>query len=231
MTLFPEAPAKNAQTLLFGDAVPVGYNDELYPARRVQLASGSEHWCTPPEVLDVVRQFGPIVFDPFSNPYSMVGAERAVEVDENSLAMEWPREGLIFCNPPYGDALGDCARKIKEQEKRGCTIITLVPARLDTAWWQQSLNPSIWCAWEGRITFLEPIESLLARHAERVKKAEQAGQRPPKTPRFEEVDNGLARGETATFAAAFIFSGRRWDRFGENFCKHGKIYEDMGYGE
>jgi phage N-6-adenine-methyltransferase len=220
------------QELLFGQSVAVNYNAPVDPARRVMLASGSEHWCTPPEVLDVVRQFGPIIFDPFSNPYSLVGAERAVEVEENSLSMHWPTEGLIFWNPPYGDALADVACKVAEQAKRGCTMIGLVPARMDTAWWQETLNPQIWCAWRGRITFLEPVDSLKARHFERTKKAIAAGQRPPKEPRFELVgDKGLARGETATFAAAFIFMGRRWERFAEIFGRYGKVYEDMGYSD
>lgn len=211
------------QTSLFGE-VPVDYNPSLYPFRRVILSSGSEDWCAPPEVLAVVRKFAPIAFDPFSNPRSLVGAVQAVQRPDDSLTMDWPERGLIFCNPPYGEALGECARKIGYEARRGREILTLVPARLDTAWWQESLRPGIWCAWRGRITFLETVEALEARFAERADKARLAGQKPPKAPRFEVVENGLARGETATFAAALCYSGPRESRFVEIFADRGTIY-------
>lgn len=216
------------QTTLFGD-VAVDYNPSVYPARRVMLSSGSEDWCTPPEVLEVVRKFGAIAFDPFSNSHSLVGAAASIARPDDSLVVDWPEVGLIFCNPPYGDALSDCARKIGFEARRGREILTLVPARLDTAWWQESLRPSTWCAWRGRITFLETVESLQARHEERAKKAIQAGQRPPKPPRFEVVENGLARGETATFAAALCYGGPRPERFVEVFGPYGKIYAESSY--
>lgn len=213
------------QTSLFG-ADPVDYNPSIYPARRVMLSSGSEDWCTPPEVLDVVRRLGSIAFDPFSNSYSLVGAAASVQRPHDSLLLDWPESGLIFCNPPYGEALGDCARKIGLEARRGREILTLVPARLDTAWWQESLRPSIWCAWRGRITFLETVEALQARYEERVAKARRAGQQPPKAPRFEVVENGLARGETATFAAALCYAGPRQSRFVEVFSEYGAIYRE-----
>jgi hypothetical protein len=70
---------------------------------------------------------------------------------------------------------------------------------------------------------LETIEALQARHAERVAKAERAGERPPKPPRFEMVTERLARGETATFASALCYHGPRPERFVEVFAAYGKI--------
>jgi hypothetical protein len=219
--------ASEAQGLLFGAAVPVGYAEALYPARRIILDSGSEHWCSPVEVLDPVREFAPIAFDPFSNPYSIVGAAREIMLPEDSLLLDWPLDGLIFCNPPYGDALLDCARKIGEQAARGCEIITLVPARLDTKWWQRALRPELWCAWAGRLTFLETVVSLEARYVERVERARIAGIKPPPRPRYRRIGEHLAEGETATFAAALCYAGPRPQRFISTFAAHGELYQRL----
>lgn len=215
-----------SQGLLFGDAVPVGYAEPVDPARRIMLSSESQDWCTPPEVLDVVRTFGEIAFDPFSNPFSLVGAARSVAPPDDSLVIDWPLEGLSWCNTPYGEALAACAAKIAQQARRGCEILTLVPARTDTAWWH-SLNAPVWCAWKGRITFLETIEAALQRHGERVRKAQLANQRPPKAPRLEKVSEHLVRGETATFASALCYHGPRPAQFVATFEKHGKVYGEL----
>lgn len=213
----------SAQGLLFGSEVAVEYQQPLYPASRVTLSSDSNDWCTPPEVLDPVHRFASIAFDPFSNPYSLVGAARSVKPPENSLVMDWPHDGLIYINPPFGNELAAVAEKIAAEARRQREIITLVPVRSDTQWWNV-LSPPVWCAWRGRITFLETVEALLARHAERVEKALASGQRPPKAPTFKRVGEHLARGETATFAAALCYHGADSKRFAAMFAEYGKIY-------
>ena len=55
------------QGFLFGADEPADFKPSLYPARRVMLESGSEHWCTHPNELNVVREFAPIAVDPFAN--------------------------------------------------------------------------------------------------------------------------------------------------------------------
>ncbi len=86
------------------------------------LSSESPDWCTPPEVLDPVRAFAPIRFDPFSNPASIVGAAQSVSPPGDSLLMQWPLDGLIWSNPPYGRELAGCAAKIRQQAGRGAEI-------------------------------------------------------------------------------------------------------------
>lgn len=212
------------QGLLFGE--PEDEEEDLYPQRRIILSSGDENWCSPPEVLDPIRAFAPIYFDPFSNEFSLVGAEVSIKPPDDSLLIDWPLEGLIFCNPPYGRALAACAAKIAEQARRGCEIVTLVPARVGTKWWQEQLGPSVWCAWTGRITFLETVESLEKRFAERLEKAKRANKKElPKKPKYKLVGPNLARAETATFDAALTYAGRRRQRFIEHFSSYGTIYE------
>lgn len=40
-----------------------------------------------------------------------------------------------FLNPPYGDELPLWLEACVRQAQQGCSVVALVPARLDTAWW------------------------------------------------------------------------------------------------
>lgn len=220
--------SNDAQVSLFGGelaGVAAEYADEMYPQRRIMLASGSENWCTSDEVLDPLREFAPIIFDPFSNPCSLVKAERSIELPEDSLLVDWPLEGLIFCNPPYGKALADCAKKIGQQARRGCEIVTLVPARVDTEWWQKLLGPRVWCAWTGRLHFLETPAELMARFEKRCAAAKQQNRPIPARPVFKMVTEHLAESDPAPFPVALCYAGRQRDRFISHFAKHGEMYE------
>lgn len=50
-------------------------------------------------------------------------------------------------NPPYGREIGAWMRKAHDESLRGATVVCLVPARTDTAWWHDY-------AMRGRIEFL-----------------------------------------------------------------------------
>lgn len=38
-------------------------------------------------------------------------------------------------NPPYGRTIGKWVRKAWEASREGATVVCLLPARTDTAWW------------------------------------------------------------------------------------------------
>ena len=48
----------------------------------------------------------------------------------NGLEQQWL--GVCWCNPPYGRGIGDWIKKASEAD---ATVVCLVPARTDTAWW------------------------------------------------------------------------------------------------
>lgn len=192
-------------------------------ALQVMTSSESEHWCTPPEVLAPVRSFAPIRFDPFSNGRSLVRALEAVSPPADSLILDWPTDGCIWCNPPYGRALGRCAAKIAEQAARGAEILTLVPARTDTKWWRQ-LAPVCWCAWQGRICFLEDAAAWRVRMAKQKKlTAAQAAELVPRR-QFGE----LVASDAAPFAAALCYHGPRPELFAAHFAPYGQVYFAAG---
>lgn len=65
--------------------------------------AGSASWCTPPEILDVVREAfgGEIGLDPCSNPEATVGALIDYTLPFDGLAADWDAKS-VFVNPPYG---------------------------------------------------------------------------------------------------------------------------------
>lgn len=199
--------------------------ERVYSSSRVMLQSGADNWCSSDEILAPVRRFGAIRFDPFSNPHSIVGAVENVMLPDDSLKIDWPMDGLIYANPPFGRRLKACAKKLGEQARRGCEILTVVPCRVDTEWWQDLLAPSWWCAWTGRVHFLELEVDLLARHAELVRRAVKAGQEPPKLPRYRKVTDVLVESDPAPFSIAMCYAGRRVDRFLDVFSPLATIYE------
>jgi len=50
-------------------------------------------------------------------------------------------------NPPYGREIGKWVKKAYESAQSGATVVCLVPARTDTAWWHD------YCA-KGEIRFV-----------------------------------------------------------------------------
>ena len=44
-------------------------------------------------------------------------------------------------NPPYGREIGKWVRKAYESYLRGATVVCLLPARTDTAWWHDFCMP------------------------------------------------------------------------------------------
>ena len=63
-------------------------------------------------------------------------------VDVDGLAQEW--KGVCWMNPPYGRQIGKWLQKAYESD---ATVVCLVPARTDTAWWHD------YCM-KGEITFI-----------------------------------------------------------------------------
>lgn len=54
--------------------------------------------------------------------------------DMDGLRQPWT--GVCWMNPPYGREIGAWMKKAYESSQAGATVVCLVPARTDTAWWQ-----------------------------------------------------------------------------------------------
>lgn len=128
--------------------------------KRQLLTSKSEHWCTPPEFLVLVRDIDDIGLDPCSNVFSIVGAKKAFTLPKHDgLAESWQGEGLVFVNPPYGRALKHWVIKAVDEASKGAEIIMLTPARPDTKWFHEWILPTAdaLCFVKGRLKFIDGL--------------------------------------------------------------------------
>lgn len=104
--------------------------------------SGYHGWHTPASLFDRVEAaVGPFDLDPCapSTGGSPVRARvRFTELDDG-LSLDW--FGRVFMNPPYGRALSSWVSKAKSEADKGVVVVGLVPARTDTAWWQDHVAP------------------------------------------------------------------------------------------
>lgn len=65
--------------------------------------------------------------------------------EQDGLAQKW--DGVCWMNPPYGREIGNWVKKAYESAASGATVVCLIPARTDTAWWHE------YCM-KGEITFI-----------------------------------------------------------------------------
>jgi len=95
-------------------------------------SSATDQWETPPELyalLDTEFGFG---LDVCALPEN-AKCERFFGPDDDGLAQEWA--GVCWMNPPYGSEIAAWVGKAHAAAAAGATVVCLVPARTDTAWW------------------------------------------------------------------------------------------------
>lgn len=110
----------------------------------VHFSSATDLWSTPQDLFARVNAKYRFTLDACASPEN---AKCAVyftrEID--GLQQEW--FGTVWMNPPYGRTIGAWMKKAYESSLAGATVVCLVPARTDTAWWHDY-------AMKGQIEFL-----------------------------------------------------------------------------
>lgn len=97
------------------------------------FSSASDNWATPQDFFDKMNsRFGPFELDVCASKEN-AKCPRYFTSDDNGLSRQW--DGRCWMNPPYGRAIGLWMRKAYESSLSGATVVCLVPARTDTAWW------------------------------------------------------------------------------------------------
>ena len=95
-------------------------------------SSATDLWSTPPATFaDLDAEFH-FETDVCALPENAKCA-RYYTPEIDGLAQEW--RGACWMNPPYGREIGHWVRKAYESARDGATVVCLVPARTDTAWW------------------------------------------------------------------------------------------------
>ena len=55
---------------------------------------------------------------------------------DDGLLQDW-KDHRVFCNPPYGKTMRECAKKCYEASQEGALVVLLAHARTDTRWFHE----------------------------------------------------------------------------------------------
>ena len=107
--------------------------------------SRGSDWATPQDLYDTLNaEFG-FTLDVCASHWNKKHPNYFDEAT-NGLIQNWGGN-VCWMNPPYGKVLNDWMKKAFESAEMGATIVCLVPAATDTAWWHNY-------AMKGEIRFL-----------------------------------------------------------------------------
>lgn len=107
-------------------------------------------WATPQWFFDALnKEFG-FTLDPCSDDANAKCGKFYTTV-ENGLLRDWGTE-TVFMNPPYSE-IAKWMRKAYGAAQEGATVVCLVPARTDTAWWHEYAMKSEIRLLRGRLKF------------------------------------------------------------------------------
>lgn len=101
---------------------------------KVLLSSKDMTWCTPQAFFDQLNEEFCFALDAAATDKSAkCPAYYTPETD--GLTNPWNfAGGAVFCNPPYGREISKWVRKAYKEAQSGTTIVLLIPARTDTAY-------------------------------------------------------------------------------------------------
>jgi phage N-6-adenine-methyltransferase len=98
----------------------------------VHFSSKSDNWATPQDFYDSLNaEFG-LTVDVCASADN-AKCETYFTKEQDGLKQIWT--GVVWCNPPYGREIGKWIKKAYQTAARGHTVVMLIPARTDTAYW------------------------------------------------------------------------------------------------
>lgn len=99
----------------------------------VMFSSKKMDWATPQKFFDDLNSEFHFTLDPCADS-SNHKCENYFTQEQDGLRQSWGGQ-TVFCNPPYGRAIKDWVKKCSEEvHKPGTTVVLLIPARTDTAY-------------------------------------------------------------------------------------------------
>jgi site-specific DNA-methyltransferase (adenine-specific) len=100
----------------------------------VHFSSQTAEWSTPQWLFDALDREFAFTLDPCCTPANAKCPKHFTRA-ENGLLQSWSGE-VVFMNPPYGSDIGKWVAKAHDSARHeAATVVCLVPARTDTAWW------------------------------------------------------------------------------------------------
>jgi phage N-6-adenine-methyltransferase len=115
------------------------------PVQAYHKQGETVEWATPVAVFDRYdAEFG-FTLDVCANAGN-AKCVRFFSKEQDGLSQSWAGE-TCWMNPPYGREIREWIRKAYEEGQAGATVVCLVPARTDSAWWHDF-------AMKGEIRFI-----------------------------------------------------------------------------
>ena len=99
----------------------------------VHFSSRTDEWPTPEWLFSLLDREFQFTLDPCCSDANARCARHFTR-REDGLTQDWAQD-VVFMNPPYGREIGHWMRKAFAAAQAGATVVCLVPARTDTAWW------------------------------------------------------------------------------------------------
>ena len=100
---------------------------------KVHYSSETNEWATPQDFYVKLDKEFNFNLDPCSTKDN-AKCDKFFTIDDDGLAQSWIGYN-VFMNPPYGREIKYWVQKAYEESLKGATVVCLIPARTDTAYW------------------------------------------------------------------------------------------------
>lgn len=136
------------------------------PISEALFSSRTEEWPTPQEFYDRLDEEFNFTLDPCATAENAKCATYFTK-EQDGLSQDWGKH-VVFCNPPYGRAIGPWVQKCHDAAEQGATVVLLIPSRTDTRYFHDWIYGRAELRFvKGRLRFGEatasaPFPSLVA---------------------------------------------------------------------
>jgi len=125
---------------------------------QLMFSSETDMWATPQAFFDKLNDEFSFTLDPCATPEN-AKCERFYTKTDDGLSQSWAGE-TVFCNPPYGRDIGAWVKKSHDEALNGATVVMLIPARTDTAYFHDYIyNRAEIRFIRGRLKFGDAVNS------------------------------------------------------------------------
>jgi phage N-6-adenine-methyltransferase len=114
--------------------------------------SGRVKYSTPAELFRRLDARYKFTLDPCCEHHTALCAVHFTEED-NGLIQPWAPHS-VYMNPPYGRTIGLWMAKAVKEWRTGASVVALVPASTDTAWWHDYAALGRYEFIRGRVKFV-----------------------------------------------------------------------------
>jgi phage N-6-adenine-methyltransferase len=112
------------------------------------FSSATDEWSTPQQFFDELHKEFRFTLDAAATREN-AKCDVCYTRQSDALRHDWADEladiglkwGAVWMNPPYGRGIGAWVAKAFEESRKGLTVVCLLPARTDTKWWHEFVQP------------------------------------------------------------------------------------------